>query len=567
MQAFNIKSFIQYSKFLNLSNKKGEDNLNEKLLFRIKEILVECATKSSLIEYGKLSNELRGAISPIKLNEPLGEISLRCIKNGVPPLSVLVVNHDTQRPGEGFFTWVAAQMGYANLPGSKWESFFEEQLEKVFAFDRWDEFLSNYQQNKDNKSQGTKSNEQKNTWIFQGNPRYFRINDYLRDTNSIMWSLNQEHYRNVIQIGDTVYILRSDGGQKGTGGIIAKGNVTGAPVMNDDPSPYWNDSDEQKLKISVPIQIESRLLDDGFINRQELLEHSKLKNLLILRMSNQTNYLISNEHAKVIDKIWCKKHKGSKSNTLSFDQEKFIRELNNKAYVKGEESPVYILTIKKFLDSNNEGPFLYDVLILVHHEIVSKVTVKDDTSKQLLTPAKHKGMELLFSQNPQVNIEDVTMVHYKEDRVKSDSWEKEPSRSLLSIFHKFKNKRLSYIIKQDLQAEKSQNASFYKDGEVKQYYGNRYERKVINRLRAIEIHGTSCRVCGFNFEEFYGEHGKDFIEVHHIKPLSTLEEAIEIDPENDLIPVCSNCHRMLHRKRDNVLSIKELKSLLRRKFF
>lgn len=70
-------------------------DLNEKLLFRIKEILVDCAKKNSLIEYGKISKELRGAISPIKLNEPLGEISLRCIKNGFPPLSVLVVNHDT----------------------------------------------------------------------------------------------------------------------------------------------------------------------------------------------------------------------------------------------------------------------------------------------------------------------------------------------------------------------------------------------------------------------------------------------------------------------------------------
>lgn len=48
-------------------------------------------------------------------------------------------------------------------------------------------------------------------------------------------------------------------------------------------------------------------------------------------------------------------------------------------------------------------------------------------------------------------------------------------------------------------------------------------------------------------KSFYGENGKDFIEIHHVKPLSTLEEATEIDPEIDLVPVCLNCHRMLHR--------------------
>ncbi|WP_353733593.1 hypothetical protein [Rossellomorea vietnamensis] len=34
--------------------------------------------------------------------------------------------------------------------------------------------------------------------------------------------------------------------------------------------------------------------------------------------------------------------------------------------------------------------------------------------------------------------------------------------------------------------------------------------------------------------------------MHHVNPLSTLDEAIEIDPETDLVPVCPNCHRMMH---------------------
>ncbi|PGQ44865.1 HNH endonuclease, partial [Bacillus thuringiensis] len=76
----------------------------------------------------------------------------------------------------------------------------------------------------------------------------------------------------------------------------------------------------------------------------------------------------------------------------------------------------------------------------------------------------------------------------------------------------------------------------------------KYERNIKNRKKAIEIHGLNCYACGFNFEEIYGERGKDFIEIHHIKPLSTLEEAIVIDPETDLVPLCANCHRMVHRR-------------------
>jgi putative restriction endonuclease len=72
-------------------------------------------------------------------------------------------------------------------------------------------------------------------------------------------------------------------------------------------------------------------------------------------------------------------------------------------------------------------------------------------------------------------------------------------------------------------------------------------------LRAKELflskhHFLFCEVCNFNFEAIYGELGKGFIEAHHIKPISELTEG-EKTSVNDLIMVCSNCHKMLHRKR------------------
>ncbi|MFS0688970.1 HNH endonuclease [Sporosarcina sp. 179-K 8C2 HS] len=135
---------------------------------------------------------------------------------------------------------------------------------------------------------------------------------------------------------------------------------------------------------------------------------------------------------------------------------------------------------------------------------------------------------------------------------------------LYRLMNQFKKSQmLGDIIVDDIDSEKAEEDSYYKDGAVKKYYGKRYERKPENRKKAIEIHGVSCIACGFNFEEVYGERGKDFIEVHHLKPLSSLDKEMSIDPKEDLVPVCSNCHRMIHRRKDDVLSIEELKALMK----
>ena len=102
------------------------------------------------------------------------------------------------------------------------------------------------------------------------------------------------------------------------------------------------------------------------------------------------------------------------------------------------------------------------------------------------------------------------------------------------------------------------------EGAKKDYYVTRYERDPLNRKSAINIHGLTCCVCGFNFKEFYGSIGENFIEVHHIKPLHSLDEEVIINPETDLVCVCSNCHSMIHHKKDSILTVDELKCLIRR---
>ena len=74
----------------------------------------------------------------------------------------------------------------------------------------------------------------------------------------------------------------------------------------------------------------------------------------------------------------------------------------------------------------------------------------------------------------------------------------------------------------------------------------RYERNPINRELCLQKKGYSCLICGFNFREKYGSIGKKFIEVHHVTPVSTYEPGYVLNIDEDLIPVCPNCHRMLH---------------------
>ena len=77
---------------------------------------------------------------------------------------------------------------------------------------------------------------------------------------------------------------------------------------------------------------------------------------------------------------------------------------------------------------------------------------------------------------------------------------------------------------------------------------NAYERDPKARDACIRFHGTKCVVCDIDFESRYGEIGRGFIHVHHKRPLSSLKEQYKVDPEKDLVPVCPNCHAMLHRR-------------------
>lgn len=97
-----------------------------------------------------------------------------------------------------------------------------------------------------------------------------------------------------------------------------------------------------------------------------------------------------------------------------------------------------------------------------------------------------------------------------------------------------------------------------KEGNKKSYYTTKYERNPMLRRKAIEIHKPICYVCKFDFYKTYGELEKGYIEVHHKVPLYDSDGEVEVNPETDLVCLCANCHRMIHRSRKEILTVEEL---------
>lgn len=125
------------------------------------------------------------------------------------------------------------------------------------------------------------------------------------------------------------------------------------------------------------------------------------------------------------------------------------------------------------------------------------------------------------------------------------------------------NKRTTPLGDVSFAAEADVDGVYY-EGAKKRVFVNAYERNAKAREECIRHYGVRCCVCGFDFEERYGEIGRGFIHVHHVRPLSTIGRRYKLNAKRDLRPVCPNCHEMLHR-RSPAFEIDELKELLRRR--
>jgi len=135
-------------------------------------------------------------------------------------------------------------------------------------------------------------------WLFQGNPKYYRVLEAIKELEAIPWLVTR--YANNIAPGDGVIIWLS-GSQ---GGIYATAEVVEpAQFLTEIPDKkYWVDSTRALGKQQAIIKFTNKFVESPLLKNQ-LQEDSVLKNLLVLRAPNSTNFKVSSEEWEQVQKL------------------------------------------------------------------------------------------------------------------------------------------------------------------------------------------------------------------------------------------------------------------------
>ena len=151
------------------------------------------------------------------------------------------------------------------------------------------------------------------TWIFQGNPDKFRIDDYLRKSREIYWSVTIPKHQSEISVGDEVYIWRAKGSRNAISGIVALG------VINEESKPrenilnklnlydeLWVESSNEASNIKAGIAIKEIRLSplEGMLTSDELKKDPNISKMQILTARVGSNFLLSPYQSQIINNYW-----------------------------------------------------------------------------------------------------------------------------------------------------------------------------------------------------------------------------------------------------------------------
>lgn len=112
--------------------------------------------------------------------------------------------------------------------------------------------------------------------------------------------------------------------------------------------------------------------------------------------------------------------------------------------------------------------------------------------------------------------------------------------------------------------EEVTNSATYSEGAVERVFVNRFERDRRARDECLRLFGHRCAACGMSFAQRYGPEVDGLIHVHHVVPLSEIREGYAPDPASDLVPICPNCHAVIHARKGTTRTIADVQRMLRR---
>jgi 5-methylcytosine-specific restriction enzyme A len=140
--------------------------------------------------------------------------------------------------------------------------------------------------------------------------------------------------------------------------------------------------------------------------------------------------------------------------------------------------------------------------------------------------------------------------------------DKAPNDSIHIFLDHISNEFKKDTVETNYPDEANMESKKFPEGAKQTVLVNKYERNLEARAQCLKIHGTRCKICDMSFMETYGYFAEDFIHVHHITPLHEISENYQVNPEKDLIPVCPNCHAMLHKTEKGIpMTVERLKLL------
>jgi len=145
------------------------------------------------------------------------------------------------------------------------------------------------------------------TWLFRGNPRDFDMNAYLQPHRDLQWYVRQHLLIPDMHIGDPVYIWRSNGDSPGTGGIVARGILSGpALVRPDNNFVTWLRRKPVPFVPTVLIRLDDIRLTPraGCLLRSELLQDAILRNLDIISKPSLITCKLTAVQREQLGQMW-----------------------------------------------------------------------------------------------------------------------------------------------------------------------------------------------------------------------------------------------------------------------
>ena len=439
-----------------------------------------------------------------------------------------------------------------------------------------------------------------NYWILPSNEKVFRLNDFLKTHNVVDWV-----QKNNFEVGDTVFIYNSKPEHRITHQMTVE-RVDVPSVDYIDDKDFWVNTKDYETSLKGDRFVRFRLvaiaLDDSNIKLEKLREkglNGNLQSAIKFGEGELRRYILTQMQPDTQEKVcricWntCGWERPSgvegKSTSLNayeaqhgFGHEEWLldrRKIMPDGYHYGFLEPLRKSSFEGRKDIHlytfcPDGRKLYvgcihnaEYVGLEKADEVWEEYISRGWADSMKNELKDCGLQMDMTEHFNVRFKFEEFVDYSGRNIflrKDDPNTRNSRYMFIGLREPFLFESLeAQVVDNDAEAISDPNNKI-PEGAKSRVIVNRYERSYEARQACLAAKGYTCQVCGMNFEEVYGEMGRDFIHVHHIVPISEIGQSYQVDPIKDLVPVCPNCHAMLHKGIDGrVLTVEELKKIIK----